>query len=170
MFIFSGIPTNQTANVFFSLIKWMNFSQHPDFITNKATSVEEVISQVKSRRYIICSSHFVEVDFKIWKDGKRHLRDGAMPSLYGSLLNDSFGAEVSPIRPPKDKRAARLQGLLQGVSNNTDHSEDSLEDRDSAGVLSEIEARFEGNNSNLDILNECISMGSNAGTDLQILS
>jgi THAP domain len=148
----------------------MNFCQHPDFLVDATRSQSETISSVKGRRFIVCSTHFFQSDFDIRNDGKRRLQAGAVPTLFGSLLNDSIGAEVSPIRPPKDKRAARLQGLLQGVSNNTDHSEDSLEDRDSAGVLSEIEARFEGNNSNLDILNECISMGSNAGTDLQILS
>lgn len=136
------------------MIKWANFCQHPDF-NKEGYSKEQIISKIKSRRYLVCSSHFLSTDFKTTKTGKRNLVDDARPVVYGSAVTDKNGFEVSPIKPSQDKHAARLQGLRPNVSNDSNYSDVSFGGRDSASDLSQIEARFEEISSNLEGLKEC---------------
>lgn len=113
----------------------------------------------------MCSNHFHSTDFKKTKTGKRTLVDDARPVVYGSAVTDINGFEVSPIKPPQDKHAARLQGLRPNVSNDSNYSDVSFGGRDSASDLSQIEARFEEISSNLEGSKEC-NDNSCSGMDL----
>lgn len=143
--------------IIFSLLKWATFCKHPDW---DGLTDAEIVGLVQRKRYVVCSDHFFPGDLKWIASGQRRQpRDGSVvPTIFGSAFDDTNGNELSHLAPPPDKFAARLQGLRHAASNpwfeqsDKDNlsNDDDFEERDYEELLSEIEARFEVETSNLD--------------------
>jgi hypothetical protein len=152
-------------------IRWAYFCQHPDFFGLKS---EELLSRIKSRRYVICSEHFKTEDFVISEDKRRKLVVGAIPSICASAINNTLGVEISPIGKKVGK--ARLVGLLssQAVGNGSDDSDSDFELQDYAAILEEVNKRFEGRITDdtpplIDFV-KCRSQVNSAGTHIPIIN
>jgi len=120
-------------------VKWAFFCQNPAF---EGVNAEDIAAKVSRHRYVICSEHFVPTDYRDGKEGSsRNLNTGAVPTIYGSLFEDTLGDVISPIQPPKNKFQARLSGLLPNHSDSD--SDNEFENMDYEEFCSKIENRFE---------------------------